>query len=216
MKTGNSLHVDAWSGKPSQPEDAFLQTLAEAARRDGSKLCRWLAEEINRLSPSRGRWAASSSPSVAHLPACLEKGPAATGYLRGAVATMKEDLPWARLPASPQSGAFARRHAYCEIVGRDRRVPSDRVRIGLFLMDGKTYYPPHRHGAEEIYLLLSGTFLAQVGEDRPREVIPGEFLRIPSRTPHAFWTDRGSALLVWAWLGDLDGPYEIGDSLLAD
>lgn len=208
MPTDRSLHVEQWSGKPSQAEDAFLQTLAETARRDGSKLCRRLADEIERLSPTRRPWVPSSSPSVAHLPTCLANGPVKTNYLCGSIAAVKAELPWKRLPTNPSAGPFNRRHAFCEIVGEKSRIPSERLRIGLFLMDGKTHYPTHKHSADEIYLALSGTFLAHVGQSRPAVLEPGSFLRIPSATPHAFWTDKGSALLAWAWLGDLKGPYE--------
>lgn len=205
-----SLHVESWAGKPSQPEDAFVATVAEMARRQGSRLCLRLVSEIEALTSARQRWAPSTVPSVAHLGPCLGRGPDTTAYLRGAVAALRDKLPWERAPKETGFGKFTRQHAFCTIVGPAARIPSDRMALGLFMIDAHVHYPTHSHSADELYLPLSGTAAYRVGNARPSVEDGGRFLSIPSWTPHAMWTADRSVLIVWAWMGDLKGGYVAG------
>lgn len=198
-------------GEPSRPEDAFLTTLAELARRDGRPLCRRLADEIDRLGPTRRKWKASRVPCVAQLDACLSRGPDDMAYLRGAIAGMKDGLNWTTCPVDPALGGFNRHHGYCTLVGEDGRVPSDRLLVGLFLIDPNIHYPHHYHAADELYLPVSDPIAIQA-LGRPGSVLrqPGRFVQMPSRTTHALWTGERATLLVWAWMGDLTGEFRIG------
>lgn len=209
----SSLHSDLRTGWPTQPEDAFLDTVAEMARRDGGRLCRMLIAEIDRLSPARNRWRPASQPVVAQLDACLARGPKETTYLRGAVAAMKPHLNWHRAPPNPAIGRFDRHHAFSTIVGPTERIPSDSLMLGLMIVDRATYYPGHSHNADEVYLPLSGDAIYHVAPARPGRPRDGCFLPIPSSTRHALWTGNVPELIIWAWMGDIRGGYRFAGAM---
>lgn len=204
-----SLHLNSHTGRPTQPEDAFLDTVAEAARRDGGRLCRTLIDEIDRLSPTRNRWRPSFQPVVAQLDGCLARGPKETSYLRGAVAAMKPHLNWHRAPPNPALGRFDRHHAFSTIVGPTDRVPSDSLMLGLMIVDRATHYPGHAHDADEVYLPLSGDAVYHVAPARPGRPRDGRYLHIPAGARHALWTGDVPELIVWAWMGNIRGGYRI-------
>ena len=81
--------------------------------------------------------------------------------------------------------------------------------MGLFLVDPSTYYPPHAHSAEELYLPLSGTALYSVGDKPPREQPPGAFMRHKPWEAHTMWTGDEPVLILWAWMGDIGFNYEV-------
>lgn len=205
-----TLHTAPWAGKPDTPEDAFLATLSEAARRDGRKLCRRLLDEIERLPPARLPPRPMRKPLVAQLDSLLSAAPADVRSLSGAVAAMRGRLRWQFAPDEPGFGTFRRRHCFCSLTGRDGIIPSERLYVGLFMIDGSVFYPHHSHSADEIYLPISGDAVYAVGANAPRTVPPGEFIQIPSWTTHAVWTGNRPILMVWAWFGDIKGGYRIG------
>ncbi|MDF1750936.1 MAG: dimethylsulfonioproprionate lyase family protein [Alphaproteobacteria bacterium] len=211
MTLDRSLHSADWNGTGKRPEDAFLATLMETLRRDGRRLCNTLVSELDALGPARHSWTPSTQPVVARLDACLAQGPKETGYLRGAIATMKPLLHWERAPGNPNSKngqtEFHYRHAFCTLVGEEARVPTSRLRVGLLLIGAHSFYPLHAHAADEIYLPLSGTATMQIGPTPPKVRGPGKCLLIPGNTPHAIWTGNHLVLLAWAWLGDIQGPF---------
>ena len=199
-------------GNGYQAEDAFLDTLADAARRDGRRSRLRLLSELDRLSSSRNRWRPQSVPSAAYLGACLKHGPEITADLRGSIAGMQSLLHWERVPPSPGIGAFRDRSAYTTIVGPEARVPSTRLMVGLFIVDPDIHYPPHAHAAEELYLPLSGTALYAKGDAAPSEEAPGTFLYHRAWQTHAMWTSGEPVLNVWIWMGDVDGGYKLANS----
>lgn len=204
------LHPHGRAGRATQSEDAFLETVSEAARKNGGRLCRVLVDEIARLSPTRNRWRPAFQPLVAQIDGCLARGPKETDYLRGAVAAMKPLLNWHRAPPNPSLGRYDRHHAFSTIVGPGERVPSDRMMLGLMLIDRATHYPGHSHGADEVYLPLSGNAVYHVAPHRPGTPKPGHFLSIPSGARHAVWTGETPVLILWAWTGDIGAHYKIG------
>lgn len=210
MNRPSSLHLSDWSGRPSEPETAFLTTLAHLARSDGRRSCLSLADEIEAIGHARLPWKPKNQPVVAHLDACLKRGPSETIYLRGAISDIRRNLTWERAPADPGLLEFARRHAFSTIVGETARIPSDRLRIGLMIIDAHSHYPTHRHAADELYLPVSGIAAMRIGAEPPARWTEGRFLPIPGNAPHALWTGEHAILFVWAWLGDISGPYHTG------
>lgn len=196
---------------PGAPEDAFLAILAAHCRRDGRRLPLRLAEEIDLLGPTRRPWAPARQPLTAQYPGSLAAGPSDTADLRGALAGFRDSLTWRFAPRLPALGPFARRHAFCTLVGDGAtRVPSERIRVGLMLIESRSFYPSHAHAADEVYLPLSGRSVFAVDGGRPRQPPPGRAVLIPSWTEHAIWTGKGTALFLWAWLGTLKGGYRVG------
>jgi quercetin dioxygenase-like cupin family protein len=191
------------------PTEVFVSILGEYARRVGGPTPSRLATEIDSLSSTRLRIKPKREPITSRLAACLTRGPAGTADLRGAVADMAAGLHWKTGPNPPWHGAFARRHAYCEVVGPTARIPSDRLLVGLFMMAPDTHYPPHEHTATELYLPLSGPVKFGLDFKPPRTRAPGRFVTIASGRPHAIETFAETILMAWAWLGEIDGPYRV-------
>ena len=112
------------------------------------------------------------------------------------------------MPAS-----FAGRSAYNEIVGPDGLAVSDSLRFGLFLQAPESFYPPHRHAAEEFYYVLSGAARWQKGEEAPSLKPPGSCIRHAPWERHAMETAAQPLLALWVWTGDLDmASYEMEEA----
>jgi mannose-6-phosphate isomerase-like protein (cupin superfamily) len=203
---------------PGAPEDAFLAILAAHLGRDGRRPLRHLVEEIALLSPTRFPWRPSRQPLTARYPGTLAAGPAETADLRGALTGFRDRLTWRRAPAQAELGPFQRRHAFSTLVGDETgvRIPSRRIRVGLMLIEGRTFYPAHAHAAEEIYLPLSGRAVFALAGSRPTRPAPGRTVVIPAWTEHTIWTGAGTALFIWAWSGALTGGYRVGGDAPAE
>lgn len=80
------------------------------------------------------------------------------------------------------------------------------------MIAAETYYPPHEHAAEEIYLPLSGPVKFGLAGRPARTRAPGRFLDIPAWTPHEIVALDRTALLAWAWLGEINGPYRMAET----
>lgn len=192
-----------------QAEDAFLDTLHTTAERNGRRSSLRLASELERLTSSRTDWTPKQLPSAKNLGICLKTGPDQTADLRGTIAGFQQKLKWESAPKSPEQGAFANRHAYTTLVGPGCRIPSSRLMVGLFIVDPDTYYPPHAHAAEELYLPLSGSALYSTGDNPPTLREPGTFLRHKPWETHTMWTGGAPTLILWVWMGEINGPYKM-------
>ena len=193
------------------PTEVFVSILGEYARRFGGAAATRLADEIDALPTSRLRVRPRREPITAQLSGCLARGPESTTNLRGAIADLAPSLHWRRAPSLAGQGAFSRRHAYCELVGPSARVPSDRIKVGLFLMSANTVYPPHEHPAIELYLPLSGPVRFGLDFKPPRIRAPGRFVTIGAWKPHVIESLEHTVLMAWAWSGEIDGVYRMSE-----
>lgn len=94
--------------------------------------------------------------------------------------------------------------AVVEIAGPDGMVYCDNCRFGLLLQSPDSLYPEHRHAAEELYLVLSGT--AQWGTEQVDTELrpPGSLIHHAPWQPHAIRTLSTPLLVLWGWTGDLE------------
>ena len=151
--------------------------------------------------------AGAPEPMPAWLAPALDALP--PGELAAALRALASEIPWivggAKMPAS-----FAGRSAYNEIVGPDGVAVSDLLRFGLFIQAPESFYPPHRHAAEEFYYVLSGAARWQKGEEAPSLKPPGSCIRHAPWERHAMETAAAPLLALWVWTGDLDmASYEM-------
>lgn len=182
---------------PGSPEDTFLEILAAHGLNEGRRLTRRLAEEIALLGPTRRPWRPLRQPLAAQYPATLARGPRETADLRGALTGFRDSLTWRRA-----SNAAAGGDAVCTLVGGDRtRIPSDRIRLGLMLLERDRFRPLTAESANSIYLPLSGRLVLSAAGLTPYRPYPGRMIVVPGGQDHAIWTGGGTALLVWARLG---------------
>lgn len=93
--------------------------------------------------------------------------------------------------------------AYIELVGPEGVLPSDQFRFGIYWQQGGSFYPKHRHNANELYHIVSGTALWQMGEQRFEARPPGSSFEHLDRIDHATQTQDEDLLALWAWRGDL-------------
>jgi len=94
---------------------------------------------------------------------------------------------------------FLKNYGWSELVGLHGELASTRIACGLLLLGPATYYPRHRHEAEEIYVPLAGTASWQQGDGLWREHPPGTVLHHASEEPHAMRTGRQALLAVYLW-----------------
>lgn len=100
--------------------------------------------------------------------------------------------------------------------------------FGMFFAPAGTYYPAHRHQPWEIYHMIEGEGLFFLGDDggEPAQALAevdqmeAKPLSIFSNGPGCFWLHRPyqshgmqlldrPALILWGWIGDLSGDYDL-------
>ena len=97
--------------------------------------------------------------------------------------------------------AFLRNYGWAEIVGAVGSFESERIACGLLILGPSTFYPRHRHTAEELYVPLMGTAAWQQGDAAWRELPPGTPIHHRSEEPHAMRTGADPLLALYVWRG---------------
>jgi len=146
-------------------------------------------------------------PVCVRLPEALALAPAETAGLVSLVDALAPTLSWARAPAATTPAEYFEGHAYAMLVGDGGFVPADGFMLGLFLLAPGLFYPNHAHAADELYYLLSGRAQWQKSGGAFAGFGPGELVAMPSMTPHAIRIGSEPVLILWAWYGDLHGPF---------
>ena len=141
-------------------------------------------------------------PVTAHLPRALDLGErAAMQGMARALREVRGALTWeygyAQIPKP-----LARKYAYCEFLGPQGPVPSDRLILGFVLFAPDTTYPQHSHkDIEESYISISGAW----SENNTAVYAPGSLIFNRSGDEHRITTgDRDPCLLAYAWTGPAD------------
>lgn len=141
-------------------------------------------------------------PVTAHLPRALDLGErAAMQGMARALREVRGDLSW-EYGYAQISRPLARKYAYCEILGPQGPVPSDRLILGFVLFAPDTTYPQHSHtDIEESYISISGAW----SENNAAVYAPGSLIFNRSGDEHRITTgDRDPCLLAYAWTGPAD------------
>ena len=97
--------------------------------------------------------------------------------------------------------AFLDDYGWSEIVGSVGPIESDRIACGFLILGPATYYPSHRHAAEELYVPLCGTAAWQQGDTAWQEWAPGTPIHHRSGQPHAMRTGTTPLLALYVWRG---------------
>jgi len=94
-----------------------------------------------------------------------------------------------------------------QAAGNVGMIPSDDLRCGMFLLAPGVHYPPHTHGASEIYYCMSGAVELAYGLGGGSFLLhPGSVCVTPPHRLHSLTTHDAPVLLLYVWLGDLDAP----------
>lgn len=78
---------------------------------------------------------------------------------------------------------------------RARRIEGDRITLALVELAPNAVVPGHRHEAEQLGMVVEGSVMFTVGDER-RELGPGGTWRIPSDTPHQVTTGPDGATVI--------------------
>ncbi|MCC0041130.1 MAG: cupin domain-containing protein [Rhodobiaceae bacterium] len=138
-------------------------------------------------------------PVVAHLPRAFDLGSrAALNTLARATERISHLLTWEygyeRVPRG-----LARKYAYCEVLGPQGPIVTDRLILGYVLFAPSTTYPQHHHkGIEESYVSIAGNW----SENDQAVHAPGSLILNRSGHNHRITTgERDPCLLAYAWIG---------------
>jgi hypothetical protein len=99
------------------------------------------------------------------------------------------------------SARFFENYGWAELVGPGVITGAVQISCGVLVLGPDTFYPPHRHEAEEIYLPLAGTAEWRQGEDAAswRRRSPGILIHHSSEEPHAMRTGDEPLLAMYMW-----------------
>jgi mannose-6-phosphate isomerase-like protein (cupin superfamily) len=127
--------------------------------------------------------------------------PDATG-LRADLALNRAAFQWGQSYGEDDFGPdFINNYAYLEILGTRGHFRSDTVACGLLMIGPNTAYPAHRHTAEEIYVIVSGTAAWMKAGSDYEKLSPGTVVHHPSQIVHAMRTDTEPLVVIYIWRG---------------
>ena len=155
----------------------------------------------------RGRDSDVQLPA-AKVPACAFMPEAIAGLdqaLRKTLTLAADDLAWrvpgfGRLPSH-----LSDQMAVSVMVGPDGMVKDKHASLGLILLAPGVYYPSHKHAAEELYLVLSGTLEWSLDGASLGSMQIGNFIHHMSWQSHSMINGATPALCFWGWTGDIRG-----------
>ena len=151
---------------------------------------------------SRREIAAARLPVLRWLPELAGAAAPFGADLVAAICRAAPLLDWRQTyTARDLSPAFLDDYGWSEIVGSVGPIESDRIACGFLILGPATYYPSHRHAAEELYVPLSGTAAWQQGDAAWQEQAPGTPIHHPSEQPHAMRTGASPLLALYVWRG---------------
>lgn len=116
-----------------------------------------------------------------------------------------DSLDWRQTYAEGEvSGRFLRNYGWAEIASPGARSAAaaagcPQISCGVLVLGPDTFYPPHCHEAEEIYLPLSGTAEWQQGNAVWRHRSPGTLIHHSSEELHAMRTGEHPLLAMYLW-----------------
>jgi len=95
-------------------------------------------------------------------------------------------------------------YGFAEIIGLRGPFVSERIRAGIAIWGARIDYPPHRHQAEEIYLLLAGSAEFSFDNNAVQTCRAGDVVYVESNRRHGFRTTDESLVVFYLWqAGDL-------------
>jgi hypothetical protein len=125
---------------------------------------------------------------------------ASRGRVLHAIANAAPTLSWRQTYTAREVDAeFLANYAWTEILGPVGPIAAERITSGLLLLGSGTFYPPHRHLAEEIYVPVSGTAEWQQGVQAWISRRPESVIYHRSEERHAMRTAAEPLLALYIW-----------------
>ncbi len=92
-------------------------------------------------------------------------------------------------------------YGFTEIVGKRGPFISDNIRSGIGVFDVGVDYPPHRHQAEEIYVVLAGSAMFRLGDAPPVKRGSGDVIHVTPQLVHGFTMTEEPLVVFYIWQG---------------
>ena len=109
-------------------------------------------------------------------------------------------LDWQQTYTTADVGErFLRNYGWAELLSPGPATGVAQISCGVLVLGPDTFYPVHRHEAEEIYLPLAGAADWQQGDAVWRRRIPGTLIHHSSEEPHAMRTGEHPLLAMYLW-----------------
>ena len=197
------------TGSPDDPLDRFFDCVGAVLRDRESPIARRTAEAIAALPAERRDWQTASLPAAAHFEPACALAVEATAPLVEAAAALAGRFQWRGGGEHGFGDRLRGELAYVELAGPTSPAPCETLRLGIFLLGPKAFYPDHSHAADELYYVIGGRGEWQTDGGPFVEHGPGALIEIPSFTPHALRTGAAPVLMVYAWTGDVGGEYRV-------
>lgn len=136
-------------------------------------------------------------PVTVWLPEVAAHAPSATVGIVRSLAEVGSELRWQQTYSKHDLGHhFLDRYAWVMLLGPDAPVTSNSLLVGFLLLGPDIEYPVHKHSAEEIYVVVSGTASWKIGDEDWQLKIPGSIIHNPPWQLHGMRTDQGEPLLL--------------------
>lgn len=139
----------------------------------------------------------STLPVLSFLNDARRSAPTGHEALVAALETVAPALAWRQTYSEADLGRnFLDRYGWTMIVGPDAPVVSAHILSGFMILGPGIEYPYHKHSAEEIYKVVSGTASWRLGDDEWTPLPPGSIIHNPPWRAHGMRTDHGEPLLL--------------------
>ncbi|NKB64640.1 MAG: hypothetical protein GKR95_21825 [Gammaproteobacteria bacterium] len=128
-------------------------------------------------------------------------------HLLGLFHKYKDQLHWEQSYSKADkavSRAMLAGYGFAEIIGKNGPFLSDRIRCGIGIWGPHISYPKHRHQAEEIYLVMSGSAVFTLDGSTSMSAFPRDVIHVASMRDHGFETQAQPLIVLYLWQsGDL-------------
>jgi hypothetical protein len=173
-------------------------------------LADWAGSQISRGAPGRPAVPRAAAPRTGDAPCTLPVLrwlPRIAAQPRGfgsalvtALCRSAPSLAWRQSYTSGELDAdFMENYGWTEILGPRSCGGGGQTACGLLLLGADTFYPPHRHEAEEIYVPLHGAAEWRQGDAVWRRRAPGTLIHHESEESHAMRTAAEPLLALYLW-----------------
>ena len=202
-------------GPSLRDEARRIWTTFPKATPEAAALARFLADwPASASQPSREQIGSRAPlhPSALHPPArpplpalrwlpqlTLHAGRFGAAFLE-TLSAAAGSLAWRQTYTEDEVGEeFLHNYAWAELSRTGSGIGAAQISCGVLVLGPNTFYPPHRHEAEEIYLPLAGTAEWLTGDGAWRHRRPGTLIHHSSEETHAMRTGEQPLLAMYLW-----------------
>ncbi len=128
-------------------------------------------------------------------------------HLADYITPVAHTLPWTNFyEETDLTRPFLSQFAVTEIAGPTGPIVAEDVIMGIFLLGPHTFYPLHKHKADEVYTVIAGQVHFMFDDHHEVTRGPGDNQYVPSGALHALQTGDEPFLALYTWIGDVREP----------